>query len=523
MMRRLHLTGLEIALVLVGVVGFVMMLRVVWVQGIGYDAAFEMEAYLAVRDLGPVTSLAQAYDIAPITSEFYGLLSFQLADAIAGWLGIVMSPDVAAAYVLHHYVIVAMSVSATILMGVATSMATRSRTAGLFAAVLLLVTPLWMGMGTMNYKDVPVAAGLTGISAALIVAWRSGRVFPPLVIAAVSGFVTLGTRAGSLLLIVGLVVASVALFALGGIVTRQARGILASSLSGVSAIVAALLGVWATNPFARLDISTWLIDSYAISREYIWVGVIRTAGMDLPSTELPWWYAPVWLLAQLPLATTALLIVVIVTVLLTLVKPSPQLTRGDLVAISPYAVQGLLLPLAIIAGGAVLYDGIRHLLFAIPGIIALTALPAGRLMRSYEPRLVWRAATLALGVVVGLSLFACIRWFPYPYAFINPVAGSDRNERDWELDFWGLTSREGVERLRNPDRPTVAVVPAAETGRPFGAVGGDAASAETAATGIPHGIYVFRRWDAQFRQDWCTRLFTIERDGHILGEGGTCP
>ena len=56
-------------------------------------------------------------------------------------------------------------------------------------------------------------------------------------------------------------------------------------------------------------------------------------------------------------------------------------------------------------------------------------------MGSCEPRLAWRVATPALGVVVELPLFACVRGFPYPCAFIHPVAGCDRNERDWELNY----------------------------------------------------------------------------------------
>jgi len=176
-----------------------------------------------------------------------------------------------------------------------------------------------------------------------------------------------------------------------------------------------------------------------------------------------------------------------------------------------------------VVSGAVLYDGIRHLLFALPGLFALTALPVAAITKSRLPTAVRGGAAIGLGLVLALSLFACARWFPYTYAFINPIAGGDRTERNWELDYWGLTAREGITRLATPGGQPVAVVPAAEPGRPFGAVTAEIADAETAATGRAHGVYVFRRWDAQFRQDWCTLTFTIQRDGQVLGEGGTCP
>jgi hypothetical protein len=124
--------------------------------------------------------------------------------------------------------------------------------------------------------------------------------------------------------------------------------------------------------------------------------------------------------------------------------------------------------------------------------------------------------------VTAASLFAVVRWFPYQYAFINPIAGWDKGSRAWELDYWGVTAREGVERLAGEGLSPIAVIPASEPSRPFGGLTGE----EVAVLAPPpqrSGIYAFLRWDSRIREEWCTVTFTITRDGQTLGQGGYCP
>jgi hypothetical protein len=340
-------------------------------------------------------------------------------------------------------------------------------------------------------------------------------------IAAIGGALALGTRAGSFLLIVGLPVGFLAVLAIAQIRLRDPRRLLPVVCAGASAVGFALLGVWLTNPFARIDLPTWLLDSYQISKQYIWVGIIRTNGADVPSENLPWWYAPSWLLAQLPLLTIAAIAMGVFFCVCSLAGRRWGVGRGAMLALTPLLVQGVVLPVGIVATGSVLYDGIRHLLFMFPGLVAMAAVGIASLQRGLprSGRRAWLAPAVA-GLVVAGSLFATVRWFPYMYAYINPVAGWDTSQRNWELDYWGVTAREGVERLREAGLTPVGVVPASEPSRPFGGVTGEEADA---ASPTRSGRYAFLRWDAHLQEQWCARTFTIERDGHVLGEGGYCP
>jgi hypothetical protein len=188
---------------------------------------------------------------------------------------------------------------------------------------------------------------------------------------------------------------------------------------------------------------------------------------------------------------------------------------------SPVFLQAIVLPVAVVVSGATLYDALRHLLFMIPGLIGIGAIAVATLEKSNFD---WKispkaAASVVTVIVVGLSAFATARWIPYSYAFINPIAGWNHPERGWELDFWGLTAAEGVERLKDAGYTPIGVLPIEETAGLFG--GSSLAVILEEGQNAPFGLYVFKRWDSSIGE--CESLFTIERDGQILGEGAVCP
>ena len=101
-----------------------------------------------------------------------------------------------------------LSVASVTALAVALAIAFRSVLAGAFAWSLTLATPLWLGMSHVDFKDMPVAAGLTLVTAGLILSLRDephpqggARRRTP---RRVGGAIVLATRAGSLPLLVAL-------------------------------------------------------------------------------------------------------------------------------------------------------------------------------------------------------------------------------------------------------------------------------------------------------------------------------
>lgn len=493
-------------------------------SGIGYDSMFEAQASIINRQMDVNLSLDNAYELAPVTSEFYGLLLYQISEWLYGALSGSsewMSPDDPATYVWFNLVTLFFSLLAVVALSAVLGRVFRSWLVGAFVFAGTMSTPLWLGMSVLDYKDIPVAAGLTLISAALVLTLSkpSNNNVPAVSLASLGATLSLGGRAGSLPLIIALPLMTLAIIFVIDLRRRDFRRTSRVLLLTVVAPLVSVVVIWLTNPFARIDLWRWLWDSIVIAQQYAWEGAVRTAGQELLSTELPWWYAPAWLLANLPILTTTWIIFSLVTYGMSMRQQPWGIGRSGVVTLLPLIVQGLVLPVLLLFTSPVLYDGIRHLLFMVPALVALGLVGLVALVR--ESKFSALGPILAV-VVVGASVFAVSRWFPYHYAFINPVAGWDKSDRNWELDYWGVSAREATERLAEAGLAPIAIIPASEPARPYGALSQD----EVAMLTSPwekSGVYVFRRWHWELDQRKCEMTFTIERDGQLLGEGGYCP
>lgn len=495
------------------------------VGGIGWDSRLDTLAALEVRKVDTSWSLAQAYDAVPATSEFYGIFPYQFADFLhllttgstAG-----LGADSSGTYLYEGAANLILSVVSVSALAVALGLALRSLLAGALVWSLTLATPLWLGMSHLDFKDMPVAAGLTLVTSGLVL----GLVTRPprratiagALLAGAGGAIVLSTRAGAIVLLLALVGGTAVVLLAWGLGLHRLRATLPALIAGASALVCAVVFTWATNPIARIDMLQWLTDSIDFARAYPWdSGPIRVAGKDFRSYALPWWYVPAWLGAQLPLLTITTIVGGACVIAVALVRRRRWFGVPSPIALAPIGLQAVALPIAIVASGAVLYDGVRHLLFILPALIAVAATGFALLDQAFgaRPRL---RALVALGAVatVATSLWGAIVWAPYSYAYLNPIAGHDKDGRSWELDYWGTSAREGISRLRKLGFATIYVEPTAMVGVPFGAVN------DHVRHGPRTGLYVFLRW-ADAADYGCSVLFTIKRDGHVLGEGARCP
>lgn len=492
--------------------------------GIGWDARFDTEAAADVRAVDPSWSLERAYRYVPITSEFYGVLPHQLAEGLSRATAgpTELAADDPTTYTYQGLVTFLLASTSVTTLAIAIGLAFGSWLAAAFSWSLTLATPLWLGLSHVDTKDVPVAAGLTLISAGMMLGLvaRTPVARGALSIAAVSAgcIVALATRPGALGLVFGLIAGTGAVTVGGNVVARRNGGqgthpAWPLLVAGAVGLTSGLGVTWATNPIARIDMPTWVADALEVASRYPVIITVRMLGSDIETTSMPWWYVPAWLGAQLPLLTLAALALGIVG----LVVAGLRHRSGDASVIAlgaPVVFQGAVLPFLIAGSGAVLYDGLRHLLFMLPALLALPALGLAAIERSVGRRARAVLAAAAVGCVAA-SLGASIGWAPYAYAHLNPVAGRDPERRAWELDYWGVSAREGITRLRRLGLDEIVVRPSNDVGRPWGA-------RTKRSRDSPWGLYVFRRFDARVPTG-CRVLFRIERAGQVLGEGARCP
>ena len=523
MLLRKSVTWILIAL---GVAGALTAVLSVGRAGIGWDAPIDVQSAAQVQAIPADASLEQAYDQVTRTDEYYGILVYQMANAAHELItgsSLPLEASNLATYRWQAGVTVVMAILGAAALGLAVGRALRSSLAGASAWALTMVTPVYLGSSHVNFKDIPVAAGLSLVSSGMIMSFvghSRERWIYGVTLTTVGASVALGARVAAWPLVLGIMLGSVVAYA---VLTKRRNEPVRRLVPTLAAVFASssltLLLLWITNPFARLNLRVWLLDSVAVMSAYPIGQIVRVAGSDVTATQLPWWYLPAWLFAQLPLLTLLVLLWTAICLIASVATFRWAVPRSQLVVLTPLFIQGVLLPLAILASGSVVYDALRHLLFMFPALIAIAAIGVATLERIASDRgtMLNVAALSAASAVVIASLWASVRWMPYSYAFINPIAGWNSSERDWELDYWGVSAIEGVRILQQAGYPAVAVQPTASTSDIVGGMWRDQARS---AAPDGYGLYVFKRWDESIGT--CESLFTIRRDRQILGEGALC-
>lgn len=320
--------------------------------------------------------------------------------------------------------------------------------AGVLALLLLACTPVWYGQMFNNPKDVPFAAAMTWATYYLVLLSRPGPVPPWSLFArfGVAAGLALGVRVGGLLLFgyLGLVMLLWLLPRAG--LPEAPRGVrLAGRLALRSLLALAvawgvmLLGwPWAQqqpvfNPIAALrQFSHFPLDF-----------TFPFAGEIVRSTDLPWYYIPWSMVVKLPEP-------VVLAVLAVPVLVWRALRQGD-VAWRPWAALGMALllpPLYIVFSGAVLYDGIRQVLFLVPLLAVVAAVVLDTLWERM-PAATARRLTLAVGGVwLAQHLAAMVVLHPNEYIHFNRFAGGVAGAAGhYELEYWGNSMKEAAEGL----------------------------------------------------------------------------
>jgi hypothetical protein len=198
---------------------------------------------------------------------------------------------------------------------------------------------------------------------------------------------------------------------------------------------------------------------------YPWGGNVLYRGEVIPSSRLPWHYLPWWMLISTPPLYTLLFVVGAGRFLAgALRRPLHHLARrpADVAWVAAF-----FLPLGAVIGlHATVYDGWRHLYFVYPAFVFLavlglvTLLGLARLL-ARRVRFAVPALLVACAVPVALTAWGMVRDHPYQNVYFNSLAGPDLKtiKGRYELDYWGLSARAGLEKLLASDpRPVVTVV-----------------------------------------------------------------
>ncbi len=329
--------------------------------------------------------------------------------------------------------------------------------AGFLAALFLALIPNYYGQMFNNPKDIPFAAGAVW-ALYYIVAIIPTLPRPRWQLVAKLGLacgLTLGVRVGGLLLFAYLGML-LSLFALWRALETRRVGVLFRDglVSGVRVFIPVIaiaypvmlvFWPWAqrgpiANPLAAL--ATFSHQEFPFRTLF--------AGHYFPATDLPWTYLPVHILLALPELVLLLLVASPFVALFLLWRDFDKIGRNRILMRFMVAF-AIVFPVAYaIAIKAVLFDGMRHFIFVLPPIAAMTALLADRAWQKLTaPRL--RHATLAaLGLYGLVHIGTMAELHPDEYVYYNAFIGGTKGAQGlFKLDYWANSYDEAVHGLRD--------------------------------------------------------------------------
>ncbi len=337
-------------------------------------------------------------------------------------------------------------------------------TVGLIALIFLILTPVYYGHMFNNPKDIPFATGL--IWTLYFMARCMSDLLRPkwgliIKLSIVLGL-TLGVRVGGIMVLIFWLV-PMGLWPLLPFIKQPNTTTLRTSfitllnygfrlvlpVTVIAYIVMLICWPWAqqapiTNPLRALS----EFSNFPQDVEVLLNGVIHR------STQLPWFYVPVYFGIQLPELILLLLLASIPTMPFIWRKlRQPQRQALLLISLMGFVPVGY----AMLHHPA-LYDAVRHFMFAVPIICIIAALTAHHLFKWAVAEFdhTWSQKLIALSLYSLFTIFVftqitiMAQLHPYEYIYANRLTGGVAGAYGkYELDYWGTSFKEAAQRIQD--------------------------------------------------------------------------
>ena len=177
-------------------------------------------------------------------------------------------------------------------------------------------------------------------------------------------------------------------------------------------------------------------------------------GTTYRSTELPWYYVPLYFGIQLPEFLLFLLAVSIPF----LPKTWARMASAQKQGFALVCLMMLLPTLYAVIRHPALYDTVRHFLFVVPLASIIAALTARTALvwcqdqfdQTSSKKLITAGFALAACLWIGTQIVTMIRLHPYEYIYANQFTGGVRGAYGkYESDYWGTSFKEAAQDIQD--------------------------------------------------------------------------
>jgi len=331
---------------------------------------------------------------------------------------------------------------------------------GLLGALCLILSPRIFAHAFFNSKDIPFMV-LFIISGWTLLVFLDRKTLPTALGHAVACSLLIGVR------VVGVFVpVMTAAFFLIDLLLRAKRSLRPFLVLGIYLLCVSLLTIliW---PTLWTDPLGQFLAAFRQMSHYPWEGDVLYFGAYIKSVALPWHYIFVWVGLTTPLVYLFFFGLGLLSTLKK-VGSSPlqfyQSSKGLL-----YVGAWLVLPiLSILVLESVLYDGWRQVFFLYPAFLILGLAGVNQVLIWHQECSGKITRSTALGILI-LSFFclvsipvSMIRIHPYQNVYFNRLGGRMGHiVQQFEMDYWGLAYRRGLEQVLQQDpSPKISILAA---------------------------------------------------------------
>ena len=352
-------------------------------------------------------------------------------------------------FLTRHLLTFAAFYAGVVFLYLLTKRITKSWGAALFASLLLAATPPIFGHAFYNSKDIPFLAAFI-LAVYTLAGCLDHPAYRNVVLHALTSAALIALRTPGILVPV-LTLGMMGLYLIFQPGSQGRGGWLARVLLYAALTGGLVVLFW---PVLWHDPASEFINALQQMSKFPWDGgTVLYRGSFVDARSLPWHYIPVWMLITIPLPYLALAAVGgLKEGFGVLIRPGSLLApeKRSFILLTVW----LILPvLAVILFRSVLYDGWRQMFFVYPPLVIFAAQGARALFTVRNPKIpaAWHKAFAGLLAAAALAGPLCfmVQNHPYENVYFNRLGGKDmaRVKRHYELDYWGLSYKQGLEYL----------------------------------------------------------------------------
>lgn len=186
---------------------------------------------------------------------------------------------------------------------------------------------------------------------------------------------------------------------------------------------------------------------------YSWEMDVFYIGKFYKSSELPWHYVPFWICISTPIIYSLLFLTGTISSLIHVFKAPLNFLKtkqNQLIVLIWFFLPMLM----ILFLKSIVFDTGRHLFFLHGGFILIAAYGLEAIYKIITKR---KAVLYVFNFILIFSfadvIKSMLQLHPYEHLYFNSLAGNDMNKikQNFEMDYWGLSSREVLETILQKD------------------------------------------------------------------------